>query len=74
VQHDRELFPRDIPVRVEQTAAYAGDNAVFGGPQYAVRVSLRGRRCYEPTAQGSEARIKERLAQIEEWKAKNRGK
>jgi putative ATPase len=34
--------------------------------------SLRGRRYYEPTAQGSEARVKERLAQIEAWKAKNR--
>ncbi|MDR1246221.1 MAG: replication-associated recombination protein A [Clostridiales Family XIII bacterium] len=34
--------------------------------------SLRGRKYYEPTSQGSEARVKERLAQIEEWKKNNR--
>ena len=33
--------------------------------------SLSGRRYYEPTSQGQEARVKERMEQIEEWK-KNR--
>jgi putative ATPase len=34
--------------------------------------SLRGKKYYEPTSQGSEAKVKERLAQIEEWKKNNR--
>ena len=34
--------------------------------------SLEGRRYYKPTTQGQEARVKERLEQIEEWKKRNR--
>ncbi len=34
--------------------------------------SLKDRRYYEPTNQGSEARLGERLRQIEEWKRKRR--
>jgi putative ATPase len=30
--------------------------------------SLRGKRYYSPTTQGTEARIKERLEQIARWK------
>lgn len=36
--------------------------------------SLQGRRYYEPTNQGSEARVRERLAQIEAWRAAHRSK
>lgn len=36
--------------------------------------SLQGRRYYEPTNQGSEARVRERLAQIEAWRAAHRPK
>ena len=34
--------------------------------------SLKDRRYYEPTNQGSEARFGERLRQIEEWKRRHR--
>ena len=34
--------------------------------------SLKGRKYYDPTTQGQEARVKERLEQIEEWR-KSRG-
>ena len=34
--------------------------------------SLQGRRYYVPTEQGSEARVAERLAQIEAWRAAHR--
>jgi putative ATPase len=34
--------------------------------------SLAGRRYYEPTTQGQESRVKERMEQIEAWK-KSRG-
>jgi len=33
--------------------------------------SLLGRKYYEPTTQGQEARVKERMEQIEAWKKKN---
>lgn len=36
--------------------------------------SLLGRKYYVPTTQGSEARVKERLRQIEEWKRQHGGK
>ena len=36
--------------------------------------SLSGKEYYFPTDEGSEARIKERLKQIKEWKRKNRTK
>ncbi len=36
--------------------------------------SLEGREYYNPTEQGIEAKYKARLAQIKEWKLKNRGK
>ncbi|MDR2087877.1 MAG: hypothetical protein LBP73_00800 [Clostridiales Family XIII bacterium] len=36
--------------------------------------SLRGRKYYEPTTQGSEARVKERLAQIEAWKEEHKNR
>jgi len=35
--------------------------------------SLLGRRYYEPTTQGQEARVKERMEQIEAWKKRNHG-
>ncbi|MDR0424928.1 MAG: replication-associated recombination protein A [Clostridiales Family XIII bacterium] len=35
--------------------------------------SLLGRKYYEPTSQGSEARVKERLEQIEGWKNRRKG-
>jgi putative ATPase len=34
--------------------------------------SLLGKKYYEPTSQGSEARVKERLEQIEQWKNRNK--
>lgn len=34
--------------------------------------SLLGRKYYKPTTQGLEARVKERLEQIEEWKKRNK--
>jgi len=33
--------------------------------------SLVGRRYYEPTSQGQESRVKERMEQIEEWRKRN---
>ena len=36
--------------------------------------SLAGKKYYRPTEQGSEARVKERLRQIEAWKAERRKK
>jgi len=30
--------------------------------------SLKDRKYYKPTEQGQEARVKERMAQIEQWK------
>ena len=36
--------------------------------------ALVGRKYYEPTAQGQESRVKERLEQIEAWKAAQAGK
>ena len=36
--------------------------------------SLQGRRYYEPSNQGSEARVRERLSQIEAWRAAHRSK
>ena len=36
--------------------------------------SLEGREYYRPTTQGTEARVKERLERIKEWKRQNRGK
>jgi len=33
--------------------------------------SLKGRKYYEPTTQGQEARVKERMEQIEAWRKKN---
>lgn len=36
--------------------------------------SLQGRRYYEPTNQGSEVRVRERLSQIEAWRAAHRPK
>ena len=34
--------------------------------------SLLGRKYYRPTKQGKEARVKERLEQIEKWKQEHR--
>ena len=35
--------------------------------------SLKDRKYYMPTGEGSEARVRERLRQIEAWKAAHRG-
>ena len=34
--------------------------------------SLQGRKYYRPTGEGSELRARERLRQVEEWRAKRR--
>ena len=34
--------------------------------------ALQGRKYYIPTTQGSEARVQERLRQIEQWRAQKR--
>ena len=35
--------------------------------------SLKGRKYYRPTTQGREARVKERVEQIEQWQKQHRG-
>jgi putative ATPase len=81
----REMLAEPVPLQIRNAPTKLMKELHYGeGYQYAhhyedkltsmecLPESLRGRKYYEPTTQGSEARVKERLAQIEEWKAKNR--
>jgi putative ATPase len=82
----REMLAEPVPLHIRNAPTKLMKELHYGeGYQYAhncedrltamecLPKSLRGRRYYEPTTQGSEARVKERLAQIEAWKEKHRG-
>ena len=53
---------------------YAHDTAEKLTAMQCLPDSLAGKKYYRPTEQGSEARVKERLRQIEAWKAERRKK
>ena len=53
---------------------YAHDTAEKLTAKQCLPDSLAGKKYYRPTEQGSEARVKERLRQIEAWKAERRKK
>ena len=53
---------------------YAHDTAEKLTAMQCLPDSLAGKKYYRPTEQGSEAREKERLRQIEAWKAERRKK
>ena len=53
---------------------YAHDTAEKLTAMQCLPDSLAGKKYYRPTEQGSEARVKERLRQIETWKAERRKK
>ena len=50
---------------------YAHDTADKLSVMQCLPDSLAGRKYYEPTTQGQESRVKERMEQIEEWRRKN---
>jgi putative ATPase len=81
----REMLAEPVPLQIRNAPTKLMKDLHYGeGYRYAhdyedklttmecLPESLRGRKYYEPTAQGSEARIKERLAQIEAWKNQHR--
>jgi putative ATPase len=81
----REMLAEPVPLHIRNAPTKLMKELHYGeGYEYAhdyedrltamecLPESLRGRKYYEPTAQGSEARVKERLAQIETWKEKHR--
>jgi putative ATPase len=83
----REMLAEPVPLHIRNAPTKLMKELRYGeGYQYAhdhedrltlmecLPESLRGRKYYEPTAQGSEARVKERLAQIDEWKKKHGGR
>jgi putative ATPase len=77
----REMLAEPVPLQIRNAPTKLMKDLHYGeGYQYAhdyedkltmmecLPESLRGRKYYEPGGQGSEARVRERLAQIEEWK------
>ncbi|MCL2159585.1 MAG: replication-associated recombination protein A, partial [Oscillospiraceae bacterium] len=68
------LHLRNAPTKLMQDLdygkgyVYAHDTAEKLADMRCLPDSLSGRRYYEPTLQGQEARVKERMAQIEDWK------
>ena len=78
-----ELVPlviRNAPTRLMKELhygegyEYAHDTAEKLTAMQCLPDSLAGKKYYRPTEQGSEARVKERLRQIEAWKAERRKK
>ena len=76
-----------VPLHLRNAVAGLMANVGYGkGYQYAHNAEekltdmeclpegLRGRRYYQPTEQGFEKRLKEKMQAIEEWKRKRRGK
>jgi putative ATPase len=81
----REMMAEPVPLHMRNAPTKLMKDLHYGeGYQYAhnfedrltamdcLPESLLGRKYYEPTGQGSEARVRERLEQIAEWKRKNR--
>ena len=65
---------RNAPTRLMKELGY-GDGYIYAhdtedklSAMQCLPDSLMGRKYYEPTTQGQEARVKERLEQIEQWK------
>ncbi len=72
------LVIRNAPTRLMKNLdygkgyQYAHDYAEKLTPMVCLPDALQGRRFYFPTSEGQEARYKERLEQIEAWKAEHR--
>jgi putative ATPase len=70
------LHIRNAPTRLMKDLGY-GDGYIYAhdtedktSAMQCLPDSLVGRKYYEPTTQGLEARVKERILQIEEWRKK----
>lgn len=83
----RKCSPRPVPLVIRNAPTrlmkelhygegyeYAHDTAEKLTAMQCLPDSLAGKKYYRPTEQGSEARVKERLRQIETWKAERRKK